>query len=327
MKNGLLLINIGTPTHPTTLDVGRYLSEFLSDKRVITLPAFFRYLLLYGFILPFRVQRSTHAYQAIWTAKGSPLLVYSQKLVKKVQAELGTSYKVVLGMRYGHPSLEQAIQQLKNCETITVLPLYPQYSSAATGSSIEEALELLARQTVIPSIRIINHFYSHPAFIAAQAAIIKPYLSNHDHVLFSYHGIPESHLQQSGCKKICTHNCPVSANTNCYRAQCQQTTTLLAQALGLPEKNYSTAFQSRLGKTPWIKPYTDEILQQLIAQGVKRIAVACPSFVTDCLETIEEIGLRLKEQWEKLGGEHLTSIPCLNDNESWVHAITDITQR
>ena len=327
MKQGLLLINLGTPDDPSISSVRRYLREFLADKRVITLAAPLRYLLLYGFIRPFRTPKSAHAYQAIWTNEGSPLLFHSQNLAAKLQARIGAHCKVVLGMRYGNPHLDKALLQLQQCETITVLPLYPQYSSAATGSSIEKVLQLLASQTVLPSIQLIRDFHSHPSYINAQAELIKPYVANHEYILFSYHGVPESHLVKSGCMPICIANCPPTSTIDkgCYRAQCLQTTALLAKALGLSSQQHGTGFQSRLGKTPWIKPYTDEVLIHLIAQGVTRIAIVCPSFVSDCLETLEEIGIRAKQQWLHMGGEQLTLIPCLNDNESWVNALIDIT--
>lgn len=323
-KNGLLLINIGSPSASNTSAVRRFLQEFLADKRVIDLPAPLRYLVLYAFILPFRPRRSAHAYQAIWTTEGSPLIKFSQELRLKLHTRFGTRCNVALAMRYGQPGIADALEQLKACEHITVLPLYPQYSSAATGSAIEKVLNELAPKAVFPSLTIIRDFYQNPAFIKAQAAQIKPYLAHHDYVLFSYHGLPENHLQKAGCKPICAANCPQgsSMNPGCYRAQCQQTSALLAQELGLTD--YATSFQSRLGKTPWIKPYTDTILTELAARGIRRLAVSCPSFVTDCLETLEEIGIRAKEQWLQAGGEDLTLIPCMNADEQWVDAIISI---
>jgi ferrochelatase len=326
MKHGLLLVNIGTPAAPTKRAVWRYLSEFLRDPRVITLPSLLRYLLLYCFILPFRTRRSTMAYQAIWTAEGSPMLCHGFKFAAKLQQKLPAGYHVALGMRYGNPSIQEALDSLKDCERITVLPLYPQYSSAANGSSIEKVLQLLAKEINIPSLTVIREFYTHPSFIAAEAELIKPYIAEHDHILFSYHGIPEDHLHQSGCKTICTDQCPVGWEKNCYRAQCQRTTSLIATQLQLDKAQYSTAFQSRLGKTEWIKPYTDKVLSDLLRRGIKRIAVVCPSFVADCLETLEEIAIRLQEQWLAMGGEVLTLVPCLNENDRWVDAVVDMVR-
>jgi len=327
MKKGLLLINLGTPDAPNAAAVRRYLQEFLSDYRVIDLPAPVRYLLLYAFILPFRPKKSAHAYQTIWTEQGSPLLVNGQRLVDKLQTVLGKPFHVVLGMRYGNPSIEQALQQLSDCSQITVLPLYPQYSSAATGSSLEKVMMLLSKQLNHPSLTIVRDFYHHPGFIQPQAKIIQPFLATHDHLLFSYHGIPERHIVNGGCEQVCQQACPpVSQNESCYRAHCYATSNALAKTLNLADDFYSTAFQSRLGKMPWIKPYTDHLLPQLAQQGIKRLAVCCPSFTADCLETLEEIGLRAREQWRALGGEDLTLIPCVNDNDDWVSGIIQICQ-
>lgn len=326
MKKGLLLINLGTPNNPDTRSVKRYLAEFLSDKRVITLPSFLRYILLYGAIIPFRSKQSAHAYQQIWTPKGSPLLVNSQLLLEKVQARLGENYQVALGMRYGAPSIQMALEELQNCQDITVLPLYPQYSSSATGSSIEVVLNYFSKKNVIPTLYVIRDFHQHPSFIHALATVIRPYRTDHDYFLFSYHGLPVQHIVQGGCLKQCQAQCPpiTENDSGCYRAQCFQTTRSLALALHLNNKHYGTSFQSRLGKTPWIQPYTDDVLNSLAEQGIKRLAVVCPSFVADCLETLEEIAIRAKAQWCNLGGKELTLIPCLNAHDNWVEAITQI---
>lgn len=370
MKHGLLLINLGTPNSTDSADINRYLREFLTDKRVIDIPALLRYLLVYGLIIPFRAKKSAHAYKLIWSEQGSPLLFHSQNLVCELQKTIGSHYKIALGMRYGNPSITQALDSLKECEAITVLPLYPQYSSAATGSSIEEVMRIISAQTVIPSIHLIRDFYHHPDYIYSQAQLIKTSFNNNnpDHLLFSYHGIPERQLHKSGCNIICPEICtPISMNNRqlaklamtreeqvdiecdtqdssagfmeqlpapvefgtrsnhaCYKAQCYQTSFLLAQALRLLPDQYSTSFQSRLGKIPWIKPYTEEMLNGLANKGVKHLAVVCPSFTADCLETLEEIGIRAKEQWHQLGGEQFTLVPSLNSNEQWVKAISNI---
>lgn len=326
MKNGLLLINIGTPDRFDTASVRGYLSEFLMDRRVIDLPAFLRYILVYAIILPFRAKKSAHAYKAIWTKEGSPLMKTSQLLLNKLQDQLKEQYQVALGMRYGHPSISSALNSLRHCETITILPLYPQYSSAATGSALEQILKLYSLQEVIPSLKIISDFYHHPSYINAQAQIIKDHLNHDEHLIFSYHGIPERQIIRSGCLQVCKEVCPTISERNqkCYKAQCHQTSLLLANELQLNGSEFTTTFQSRLGKTPWIKPYTDVILQNLIEKGIKKIAIACPSFVTDCLETLEEIGIRAKEQWMALGGEQFTLIPCLNIDPRWLNALEDI---
>lgn len=326
MKKGLLLLNLGTPDAYNTTAVRRYLAEFLADNRVIDLPALWRYLLLYLVILPFRPQKAARAYQAIWTKAGSPLLTNSQELTQALQKRLGSSATVSLGMRYGNPSIDSALTALADCDDITILPLYPQYSSAATGSSIEHTLKLIAKKTSHPSLTIIRDFYQHPGFIKAQADLIKPYLKTHDYVLFSYHGIPERHIIRAGCKTVCPNECPPPDTTNlvCYKAQCYQTSRALAADLELKAGTYSSSFQSRLGRTPWIKPWTDEVLTELAKQGIKRLAVCCPSFVADCLETLEEIGIRASEDWHALGGEQLTLIPCVNASQLWVDGIIEL---
>lgn len=328
IEKGVLLINLGTPRSAELSDVRRYLCEFLTDKRVIDLPAPLRYLLVLGLIVPFRSKKSAHAYQSIWTEAGSPLLVYSEALAKQVQEHLGPNTQVALGMRYGTPSLVDALEQLKHCKSITVLPLYPHYSSAATGSSIEETIRLLMSWEVFPSLHIIRDFYQHPAYLLALSEIIRTYLQPDDYLLFSYHGIPERQIIKSGCSTVCNPICPIGTykNPGCYKSQCHNTSYLLAEILGLSSEQYSTSFQSRLGKTPWIKPYTDEILTNLIEKGIKNIAIACPSFVTDCLETLEEIGMREQERWLALGGERFTLIPCLNTNELWIKAVVELVQ-
>jgi protoporphyrin/coproporphyrin ferrochelatase len=320
MQHGVLLINLGTPKSSTYISVWRYLREFLSDYRVITLPSILRYILLYGVILPLRTHKTMHAYRKIWTENGSPLRYHSEQLKHNLQQHLGDKYKISLGMRYGQPSIEQALLELAHCTHITILPLFPHYASATSGSAIEYTLQLLAKQTIIPSFSVIREFYQHPNFIQAEANKIQPILNSHDFILFSYHGLPENHLHQSGCKQICTNNCPLPDhnNPNCYRAQCFATTTLIAKNLNLSTQQYASSFQSRLGKTPWIKPYTDTILVTLRARGIKRLAVVCPSFITDCLETLEEIGMQLQQQWLKLGGEKFTLVPGLNSECAWI---------
>lgn len=326
MTTGLLLINLGTPDSPTISGVWRYLRVFLADKRVVDVPVILRYLLLYGVILPFRLPKTRHAYEAIWSEQGSPLRHYGESLCDKLQQQLGADYRVALGMRYGNPSIADALCRLKECENVIILPLYPQYSSAATGSSIEAALHLIAQKELIPNVRVITDFYRHPGFIQAQCKLIQPYIATNDLILFSYHGLPTRHLRQTGCKETCQEACPISSSytRNCYRAQCYATTSYIADSLNLKPSQHITAFQSRLGRTPWIQPYTDEVLASLVQRNIKRIAVVCPSFVADCLETLEEIGMRAQERWLALGGESLSLIPCLNTEQLWCDAIQSL---
>ena len=333
MKTGILLINLGTPEAATTSAVRRYLREFLSDPYVITLPAIGRWLLLNTIILPFRTKQSTEAYQKIWTAQGSPLLTNSLALAKKMQQSLGDDYCIELAMRYGKPSIESAIKKLlsKPINKIMIVPLYPQYAVSTTQSSLDKTIPYI--QKIDPNIPIITvrEFYQDRHYIQAKAALIKHSLHQQkiDKFIFSYHGLPESHIHQV-CfnKKYCNAKqpCPLMSehNQNCYRAQCYATSHHLAKALGLQRDDYLVTFQSRLGRTPWITPYTDLILDRLAKQAVKNIAMVCPSFVVDCLETLEEIDIRAKEQWKQLGGTGFVRIPCLNDNIDWINGLTKI---
>lgn len=327
MKKGLLVINLGTPKSTKVSAVRRYLWEFLTDRRVIMLPWMIRYILVSLCILPFRPKKSAKAYQEVWTKHGSPLLVHNQSLVNILRERLGTDCQVELGMRYGQPSITQAIDALAACDELIILPLYPQYASATTGSTMEAVYRILAPKMSQPTLTIIRDFYTHPAYIAAQAAQIKPYLQDHDFLLLSYHGIPLNHILQGDCKRLCQSGCESKSMnfSSCYRAQCIKTTESLAETLGLKRDQYVMAFQSRLGRTEWIKPYTDKILDDLAQQGIKRLAISCPSFVTDCLETLEEIAIRANQQWLALGGEKLTLIPALNEHEAWINAILEIT--
>ncbi len=331
-KRAVLLINLGSPDAPTVPAVRRYLRQFLSDPRVIDTSAIARFLLVNFIIAPFRSRTSAHAYQKVWTPSGSPLVVVGQQLAAKVQERLGADYQVILGMRYGQPSLAEAIRRLRTTtiEELTVLPLFPQYSTAATASAIDVVLEELRAKTAVPHVRIIRDFYNDPAFINAFVQVGKPQLKSFkaDHVLFSYHGLPvhqvtsldptgqHCHKSESCCDSI------VEANRYCYRAQCYAGSRALAEGLGLSPGTYSTAFQSRLGRAEWIKPYTDKILPDLKARGVRRLAVMCPTFVADCLETLEEIAMRAAEDWHKLGGESLQLIHSLNADDVWCDAVT-----
>lgn len=324
MKSGVLLINLGTPEASNLSAVKRYLREFLTDRRVIDLPWIVRQILVRGIIVPFRAKQSTHAYQEIWTPQGSPLLHYSLQLAHQVQNELGEQYKITLGMRYGSPSVESALDTLSDCQKIIIIPLYPHYSSAASGSAIEEALNVLKAKEVIPTLSVLSQFYQEPDYIEAQSNFIKPMLANDHHLLFSYHGIPERHIKKSGCSMVCNSPCPSDANPNCYRAQCYESSKAIAERLNLSTEQFSTSFQSRLGKTPWIKPYTDELLVELAERGVRNLTVTCPSFVADCLETIEEIGMRAKEEWLKLGGQQFKLIPAMNNDLLWSRALSRI---
>ncbi len=331
-KKGVLLINIGTPAAPTTKAVRAYLKEFLSDPSVIDLPSPVRYLLLRGAILPFRASKSAKAYQKIWQPGGSPLMLHTLSLKQKLQQALGTGYVVEIAMRYGLPSIENSIQKLlANCNDISFLPMFPQYSIATTGSARKKIEQFLQNNNLSLPVRWIESFYTENWYIAALAKSILPYWQQQkaDALLLSYHGLPERQLDKAGagcvnCDRL--NACPSINSTNkiCYRAQCYATSLAVVARLQIPKENYYVAFQSRLGRISWIKPYTDELLETLYNKGIRRLAVACPAFVADCLETIEEIGIRAKQQWLALGGEELFLIPCLNDQQVWVEALSEM---
>jgi ferrochelatase len=338
MKTGILLINLGSPEAPTASAVRPYLREFLSDPRVIDIPAPLRWLLLNAVILPFRPAKSAEAYSKVWTPQGSPLLANSRAFAEKLAASLGDDYHVVLGMRYGNPSLKDAIAELNRepLRELVIFPLYPQYASASTGSSIEEALRLLAPLQNVPTLRTVPAFYDDPGYIDALARNAAPRLEafKPDYVLFSYHGIPERQIRKSESKSghclAVDDSCCASVgphNAFCYRAHCFATTRAVVKRMGLAAGSYSTAFQSRLGRTPWIKPYTDMVLTDLARQGVKRLAVFSPSFVADCLETLEEMTIRGEETFLEAGGEALELIPALNDADSWVAAAANLIRQ
>ena len=338
LKTGILLINLGSPDHPDTPSVRRYLQQFLMDWRVIDIPYVLRWLLVYGPISILRSPKSAEAYRQVWTKGGSPLLVESYRLAKRVGELLGGSYNVKLAMRYGKPSIESVVKTMlaEGVEEIRVLPLYPQYAGASTASSVEEVYRVLNKEITFPAVKVLPDFYDHPGFIAAFAEVTQKFLDktqfHPDHILFSYHGLPEHQMRngdRSGSHCLKKENCCATiteVNRLCYRAQCFQTTFALQAALGRTSENSSLSFQSRLGRRPWIQPYTDLELPILRQQGVKRLAVMCPAFVADCLETLEEIAIRAAEDWKELGGEALILVPSLNSEESWCLAVADMVK-
>ncbi|HEX3229025.1 MAG TPA: ferrochelatase [Pyrinomonadaceae bacterium] len=327
-RTGILLINLGTPDAPTPEAVGRYLREFLMDGFVIDVPAPLRWFLVNVLIVPRRKYQSAAAYQKVQLAEGSPLLVHTRALAQKVAAELGGEFQVEFAMRYGNPSIYSALAKLKDeTDRIIVLPLYPHYAESSFETAVVEtrrsaqALGCRERLTFLPP------FYDRPEFIDAFASRIRHVLTaeNSEHVVFSFHGLPERHvtkLHPEHCLR--SANCceQVSAsNRNCYRAQCFATARAFAQRLGLNEESYTVSFQSRLGRAKWISPNTEEVLADLARRGKKRIAVACPSFVADCLETVEEIAIRGRDLFIAAGGTELHLIPSLNDEPAWVDAV------
>lgn len=330
-RTGCLLVNLGTPDAPDPKSVRRYLRQFLGDPRVLTLPWLGRWLLLNLVILPTRPRRTAAAYRAIWTERGSPLLVHSLALRDAVASELGDDYRVELAMRYGEPSIARGLAALERSGIgrLVVLPLFPQYASSVTSSAAAEVMRLLARANDLPPVEILGAFHDEPGFAASWAAIVGGDLAEFapDHVLFSFHGLPEDQIRASDRTRshclsqpdCCT--APGADAGRCYRAQCFRTAERLRKALGLAADRTSSAFQSRLGPTKWIQPYTDAHLPTLRTRGVKRLAVFCPSFVADCLETLEEIGIRLRERWTELGGESLWLAPCPNGDPRFAAAV------
>lgn len=332
---GLLLVNLGTPDAPSTPEVRAYLREFLMDPRVLDVPLVKRGFIVNAFILPSRPRMSAEAYRKIWTERGSPLLVHGRDLVEKLSGALEPGVQVELAMRYGSPSIAAALDRFRESgvDRITVFPLFPQYSSSAWGSAIEKVFVEAARRWNVPFLQVIPPFYDHPAFLDAFAAIARDAIEKHDpqKVLMSFHGLPERqirksdesggrHCLQSGscCDRI------TQVNRHCYRAQCFVTARGIAGRLGLSEGQWEVAFQSRLGREPWIRPYTDETIVRYAAAGVKRVAVICPAFVADCLETLEEIGLRAREDFRSHGGDDLCLVPSLNSDDCWVKAVLGI---
>lgn len=335
-KQGVLLVNLGTPDAPRAPEVRRYLAEFLSDPRVLDIPAVARQLLLRMVILPFRPRRSAEAYGKIWTDRGSPLLFHSEDLASKLSVRLGPQTPVVLGMRYGRPSLAEALARLagEGVDELLVVPLYPQYASSSTGSTLERVFHLLADEWNVPQVRVLGAFYDHPAFLRAMARQIERTLETRPdaHLLLSYHGLPERQCRKSdptGSHCLASASCCeaiVAANRHCYRAQCMETSRRLAALLDLAPGRWSVAFQSRLGRTPWIRPYTDEVLPDLVRSGHKDVVVACPAFTADCLETLEEIGLRASEDFVAAGGRSLVLVPGLNAEDHWVEALEEMVR-
>jgi ferrochelatase len=319
MSTAILLVNLGTPDSPAPRDVYRYLIEFLTDERVLGLSWLKRQLLVRGFIVPTRCKASAKAYSTIWTKEGSPLMTHSVNLKNALQQFLGKDFHVALAMRYQTPTIANAIKELlaKNPEHLIVLPLFPQYASATTGSVHQKVMEVLKTAKFFPKLTFLNHFAVHPALIAAYKEIASNYShADYDHVLFSFHGLPKKQLS---CLTSCCQN-----KGNCYSAQCYGMTQALIASIGIPKEKCSISFQSRLGKDPWLEPFTSNTLQNLAASGKKRVLVFSPSFVCDCLETIFEIGEECNQEFLHAGGEKLQLVPGLNSHPAWVKALAGI---
>jgi len=333
LKRGILLVNLGTPDSTAVRDVRRYLGEFLMDRHVVDVPWLLRKLIVSGFILPTRPKQSAHAYSQIWDAAGpgtgSPLLHYSRQLKEAVSAELESP--VELAMRYGSPSIDDAVNALHadGVDQLLLVALYPQYAASTVGTTIEAVTAAAGERMKVVALA---PFYDYPAYVEAQADLIARHLpADYDHLLLSYHGLPERHLTQadptgSHClKRADCCQTASEAHATCYRHQVFATSALLAERLDIQPDRYSVTFQSRLGRLPWLTPYTDVTLAELPGRGVKNLAVACPAFVADNLETVEEIGISGQETFLEAGGEAFTLIPCLNSDPAWVHALASLT--
>ena len=326
---GVLLVNLGSPDSPNPKDVKRYLGEFLMDERVIDVPYWFRSFLVKGIILNTRPKKSAEAYQKIWWEEGSPLIVLSERLREKV--DTFTSVPISLAMRYGKPSIETGLRELqeKGVDEVLLIPLYPQFAMATTETILVLAEELRKEHFPQMSFTSVPAFYNHSDYIRVLSNSIQESLQGKewDHLLFSYHGVPERHIRKSDVTnshcKIDGSCCqtPSPAHQYCYRHQCFETTRLVAEYLELKEGTYSTSFQSRLGVDPWLQPYTDRTIDKMGKQGVEKLAIVTPAFVSDCLETLEEIAMEGEEIFHEAGGKDFHFIPCINDREDWVKVL------
>ena len=331
MSKGVLLVNLGSPDSPEPKDVKKYLGEFLMDERVIDVPLWARNLLVKGIILNTRPKQSAKAYKKIWWENGSPLIVLSEQLQEKVQEQV--EYPVALAMRYGSMTIKKGLQELvdKGVEEVFLIPLYPQFAMATTETILVLAEEIRAEH--FPNLKIsdLPAFYNNNDYITVLANSIKEDLKDkpYEHLLFSYHGVPERHIRKSDITKshckIDGSCCatPSKAHEFCYRHQCKEVTRLVAEKLNLEPETYSTSFQSRLGFDPWLQPYTDRTIERLGKSGIKNMAIVTPAFVSDCLETLEEIAMEGEELFHEVGGKNFRTVPCLNTNQDWVELLAD----
>ena len=328
-KKGIVLMNLGSPDSTKVPDVRKYLNEFLMDERVIDKPWLLRALLVKGIIVPFRAPKSAEAYEKIWTKEGSPLVVLTKQLQEALQARI--EEPVEIAMRYGNPTPQDAYEKLlkkqPDLEEVIVLPLYPHYAMSSYETAIEYMEEVYKKKNYPFKLSFIPPFYNEETYLNALAENIRPYLNQkHDHILFSYHGIPGRHIRKSDVTSshcLANENCcelESPAHSFCYRHQVRTTTKLVTEKLGIPTDQYSISFQSRLGKG-WLEPFTDFRLAEMPQEGIKNLLILCPAFVSDCLETLEEIAMRGKEIFMSAGGESFTMIPCLNTHPLWIDAV------
>jgi ferrochelatase len=334
MNNGVLLVNLGSPDSPSVADVRRYLREFLMDGRVLDVNWLARFCIVHFAILPFRPKHSAEAYHKIWTPAGSPLVATSRNVQAKLRQRV--SVPVELAMRYQNPSIPQAVRSLaqKGVDEVLLIPLFPHYAMSSFETAVERVKEVAAALAPPMRLKVQPPCFEDPDYITALVGSAQEFLKqNYDHLLFSFHGLPERHLRKSdptGRHCLAAENCCTTASpahATCYRAQCFKTVAAFVKQAGVPEGKYSIAFQSRLGRDPWLKPYTDYELRRLAQSGVRKLLVMCPAFVSDCLETLEEIGLRGRAAFLEAGGTQSTLIPCLNEHPLWLEALENMVGR
>lgn len=338
-RTGVLLINIGTPDEPTPEAVGRYLREFLMDEYVLDMPFVKRWLLVNRIIVPRRKHYSAEHYQKVQSSEGSPLLFHTRRFADGLRHELSdgdSEYLVEIGMRYGNPSIASGLMKLKEVgvDRIVAAPLYPQYTQSSFETGIVATKKQAKKLGLTDKLTFLAPFYVDEGFIDAYARIVDDHLKAHapDYTLFSFHSVPVRHIKQIDKADYCRVDdacCKTvgTKNANCYRAQCHATSRAIATAMGLPAHKYSTCFQSQFGKDEWIGPAFEDLIVQLPQRGIKTVAVACPSFVADCLETLEEIGIRGREEFREAGGDELTLIPCLNSDPLWIKAAASLIRK
>ena len=334
-KKGVLLVNLGTPDSTAVSDVRKYLREFLMDKRVIDIPAFPRFLLVNGIIAPFRAPKSAAEYRKLFDDRGSPLKYYTEDITGLLQEKLNENYSVKFAMRYQSPSLKSVLEEFQREEvaSIHVIPLFPQYASATTGSVIDKVMEITSTWQIIPDIKFTSQFLEEELFIETICDQGKHLMDkdSYDHFVFSYHGLPERQIRKGSYGDYCKlGSCCDTLNEHnryCYRAQCFETTRLVADKLNIKEEDYTVCFQSRLGKDPWVKPYTEDVLKELAKKGKKKVLAFSPAFVSDCLETTIEVGQEYHEEFIEAGGEKWDLVPSLNAEEKWVACLNEMVER
>lgn len=331
---GVLLVNLGSPDSPAVSDVRKYLIEFLLDPRVIDIPYLNRQLLVRGPIALGRSPKSAKEYEKLWTEDGSPLIIYGHEVRRLLQEKLGSEYKVVLAMRYQSPSISSGIRELKKSplKKWIIIPLFPQQASATSGSVLEQVMEEVRKDWIFPEINMINQFYDRPDFINAWAQVAKGYdLHSYEKVIFSYHGLPQRQLFKADPGHYCKANFECCQNLHdqnrfCYSAQCFHNTRLLMEKWQLPEDKCITSFQSRLGRSEWVKPYTEDVVRQLARDGYKRVLITSPAFIADCLETIVELGMEYKELFLENGGETFDMMESLNVHPAWIDVLNNMVR-